>query len=266
MHINNGTNVILFYIYHLTSVICFIFFSVCLCVSFKIICNMLLKIVLLKTFLLMVNSKELLENNTVIVNDSTVEKMENITKSVTLNENLNKNFTIETERIIKPMTSVQLQSQTEQVSKIVNSSQDKPVKEKSAFKASPQLDIQYEYNKFPVVPAFPEAKHFSSLISGNEGNFNSLPWVEKQPKATEEPPWLSRVRFPTAGPPLQQLEHPYPFYNGNSDQIAPPPKLIKPPDSVRNFNKLFSYADLFFLIVQQRRTRNSTTSFRKYVS
>lgn len=151
---------------------------------------------------------EITENSTQIENmfEELKSKNESVSSSNHTNS-LNDSF-IETERIIKPMT-LQAQSQTQRINKILNNTVSEK-KHKIDFKPSPQLEIEYEYNKFPVVPAFPEAKH----LSGRNEAIN-LPWAEKDYKPTE-PPWISRVRFPTQGASVH-VEHPYPFYQGNDE-------------------------------------------------
>lgn len=85
----------------------------------------------------------------------------------------------------------------------------------NVFKPSPQLEIQYEYNKFPVKPALPEAKHFSS----NNGYSTNFLLTDENVLLSTEPPWISRIRFPdkTVSIKPQDVENqPYPFYFDNT--------------------------------------------------
>ncbi|XP_060531545.1 uncharacterized protein LOC132705130 [Cylas formicarius] len=117
------------------------------------------------------------------------------------------------------------------------------------FKASPPFDedvIQYEYNKIPVKPAFPEAKQFQSQITGTENlrayevNTNNWhrdngPWTVSQPwldqrkdaqakyetyhESTTVPnSWHNHVKFPTA----LTNHRPYPFYNADYNRVHIP--------------------------------------------
>lgn len=111
---------------------------------------------------------------------------------------------IEMERITQPM------AQTQQIEKVVNITSSISVASggQSDFKPSPPLETYYEHNKFPVVPALPEAKHISSSFS----NYNGNEWdVAPNVKNT----WsTSRVRFP---PTNKQQQEPYQFIKESSN-------------------------------------------------
>lgn len=171
--------------------------------------KLIIEIILLCTA---VFADKISENVTEITDSASDRKVYNIshynvTENQTNSDNDSNFSKLETERIVKPMT-LQVQVQTQKINNIANSTRNKPT---DVFKPSPQLEIQYEYNKFPVVPAFPEAKN---VPSGNEQYFGNPPWFQKDSKSNE-PPWISRIRFPTQDSVGQN--HPYPFYYGNTD-------------------------------------------------
>ncbi|CAH0560066.1 unnamed protein product [Brassicogethes aeneus] len=68
------------------------------------------------------------------------------------------------------------------------------------FKPSPQLDVEYEYNKFPVVPAHPEAKRSKIQNEYYTSTESTYPW---------------RIKFPA---PERERERPYKFYNENEER------------------------------------------------
>lgn len=171
---------------------------ICICVSAKFI-----------------YSAEVLENGTRKNSFFDENKVGNIS-AVILNGNVTiQNKTIETERIIQPILT-QTQSQTQQVDNIFITTKQPKTDIKSDFKPSPQLETQYEYNKFPVVPAFPEAKHFNS--GGVQLYSENVPWFEKTTRTPTESPWMSKIRFPSQPSTVGgHSNHPYPFYTGNDE-------------------------------------------------
>ncbi|EFA01737.2 hypothetical protein TcasGA2_TC007333 [Tribolium castaneum] len=104
------------------------------------------------------------------------------------------NNTIKLDRITQPS------AQTQHIERAINSPNS--TKPQSEFRPSPHLETYYEFNKFPVPPALPEAKHFSHLNFG-----------ESLPHWPTESPWSSKIKFPTTSPVPTTKERPYEFYN-----------------------------------------------------
>ncbi|KAK4886096.1 hypothetical protein RN001_002367 [Aquatica leii] len=84
------------------------------------------------------------------------------------------------------------------------------------FKPSPQIGTYYEYNSFPVLPALPEAKHFSAV------NFNDKPmqaeirpWMDKPTVLklpSRQPSWNNKISFPTTQSSYLPIGNkPYPY-------------------------------------------------------
>lgn len=132
--------------------------------------------------------------------------------TTTINEtNTFNDSSIQLEDIIKPMSFVPDEIQINNKNIQIRDTNNK-TEEINILKPSPQLEIRYEYNKFPVTPALPEAKHFSS---GNGYSTNFLLSDENVLKSTE-PPWISRIRFPEKAASIKQsVDQPYPFYLDN---------------------------------------------------
>lgn len=127
----------------------------------------------------MVESKDVISEIFSVNQTTKMLSPQNKTESKT-NENLNN--TVVTEPIVQPSYS-----QSSKVNFMNNTI--KPVKETVAttekpkdFRPSPQLETYYEFNKFPVVPVFPEAK----TIQGHGGSFSKFPgtapWLETSVK------------------------------------------------------------------------------------
>lgn len=109
---------------------------------------------------------------------------------------------------------------------VFNNTTSRPVENKSDnFKPSPHLETIYEYNKAPVVPAMPEAKHISNINFGETGTRSSdgrFTWTGKDwtNTATTEQPWVNRVAFPPSHVPTSK-DRPYQFLtSGNSPAVS----------------------------------------------
>lgn len=133
------------------------------------------------------------------------------------------------------------------------------------FKPSPQLETYYEFNKFPVIPALPEAKTFGgfnnpgySVNSWDEKPTATVPWsnyqsfqnswyenprrqnswgeinVKPNPNPTTGQPWVSRVKFPSSA----ANEDPYKFVsNDNKLNSYLPPVSFPTTTESFSFNK-----------------------------
>lgn len=110
-------------------------------------------------------------------------------------------------------------SQTQQIERTAIPSANFSSSEKKTFgdfRPSPQLDIGYEYNKYPVPPAFPEAKHL-----GNEVKVpTAYEYFNERYQTTTEYPWTSKVKFPVDN----HKDRPYKFYTEDEE---PPSFSVK---------------------------------------
>lgn len=115
-------------------------------------------------------------------------------------------------------------SQIQNIERVFHKSASVNVSDKLDFRPSPLLETTYEYNKFPVVPAAPEAKHLSPFNTGETAaNFGGYPWRNNDPSRTliTEKPWVNRVVFPQPTVPTSK-DQPYPFLtsqNNNNKNI-----------------------------------------------
>ncbi|KAJ8969393.1 hypothetical protein NQ314_001792 [Rhamnusium bicolor] len=180
---------------------------------------------------------DLPKNTTATVNDT--KSSENKTR-----------FTME--RITQPSQTEQIERTLESLSfSDLNSSLSVKAKKGGLdnFKPSPQIETYYEFNKFPVEPALPEAKTFGN-VHEDENTFNSWtekpvasqlinkqnfptswvenprehnswfkkhtitgnPWVDK---TTTEQAWVSRIKFPQSSY-ASVNERPYKFITNNA--------------------------------------------------
>lgn len=139
----------------------------------------------------------------------TSETLINCEEELTTIQIQTNNTQIET-TTIEPVQQPTAQSQ--QIERITLKNESNPIKTtKSDFRPSPHLETYYEFNKVPVPPAFPEAKHHHSLFAGN----SQTNWPGKYP--TTEQPWL--VKFPAPSVPTTK-ERPYNFY-GEKQKLLP---------------------------------------------
>lgn len=127
----------------------------------------------------------------------------NPNNSEILNVSLAANYTIqnETKRIQNTEqntteASSQIRNIERSFSNILENTTSSSAKKSDTFRPSPHLETIYEYNKVPVAPAAPEAKHISNLNFGER----SFPWTERDfsKTATTEQPWVNKVVFPTS--------------------------------------------------------------------
>lgn len=185
----------------------------------------------------------------------------NITNISGNNTKINGNFTIITQRITQPL-------QTQKIERLLDTqtSPNRSLKMENKtgnmenFKPSPQLETYYEFNKFPVIPALPEAKTFGSFSnpgysinnwdekattpipwSNNQGLGNSWyenprrqnPWGETNSNPATEQPWISRVKFPS--PPVH--ENPYKFVSNDDNLNSYLPPVSFPTTESFSFNR-----------------------------
>lgn len=139
----------------------------------------------------------------------------------------NENKTVEMHRITQPIS--ESRSPTQQVGRTLfpvlpsNISTDRNVQNGSLkpkpvdFRPSPQLDTYYEYNRFPVIPAHPEPKHFGGINLNDKPIRADIPWLDTRPinnfpTTTQQPSWYNKINFPTTQNPfLTVRDHPYPY-------------------------------------------------------
>lgn len=127
-------------------------------------------------------------------------------------------------------------SQIQNIERVFHKSASVNISDKLDFRPSPLLETTYEYNKFPVVPAAPEAKHLSPFNTGEAAaNFGGYPWRKNDPSRTSitEKPWVNRVVFPQPTVPTSK-DQPYPFLtsqNNNKNVLMSKTFGVSPPYS-----------------------------------
>ncbi|KAB0800170.1 hypothetical protein PPYR_08050 [Photinus pyralis] len=100
-------------------------------------------------------------------------------------------------------------------------SSSSPNKKFDNFRPSQQLETYYEYNRFPVPPALPEAKYYPGIsIDDKPSRFEHRPWPEKA-SILQLPSTTTRtfnngnkIKFPTTTQSSYQTineQHPYPY-------------------------------------------------------
>lgn len=151
---------------------------------------------------------------TTIINNQNASANANIINQTNINN-------VSMERIVQPFLqqTTQRQIQIDPQQQVPVPSTHSKIKINSSsieFRPSPQLETYFEYNKFPVIPAFPESKHIAQELL--HGAAREIPfenqkhrrqqqqqqWHERSAPvavttATEQSPWYSRVKFPSTG-------------------------------------------------------------------
>lgn len=158
---------------------------------------------------------------------------------IDLNKQVNNSFEIH--RITQPV--METLSSSDQVNKkiLLNSRNSSEKSDKlSDFKPSPQLETYFEYNRFPVVPALPEAKHFTQFNT-NEKPIRSevFSWTESPKLLTTHNQILyNKINFPTTQVPfLTSKNHPYPYFiNNNYPEITTKSSYLNEPPSRDSYN------------------------------
>ncbi|XP_065158592.1 uncharacterized protein [Atheta coriaria] len=122
---------------------------------------------------------------------------------------------------LRAMPTEQTKTQSQQVVKIspesvLNITAVTDVGKLKDFRPSPQLETIYEYNRFPVVPAHPEAKTFGTSIK--IPIHSTLSHVlDNEEEEPEKDVWTSKVRFPHTHP-VTVNDHPYPYLKDGIDK------------------------------------------------
>lgn len=137
-------------------------------------------------------------------------------KGDVLDIEISTNYTIQDRKAEENVTLDKSTQPSQQIEMTLGKS-NVSVNDKLDFRPSPQLETIYEYNKFPVVPAMPEAKHITGLNTGEFSltNPDRNPWRKTDFQRTTEQPWVNRVSFPQ--PTVATVrDRPYPFLTSNS--------------------------------------------------
>ncbi|KAK5643575.1 hypothetical protein RI129_007420 [Pyrocoelia pectoralis] len=155
------------------------------------------------------------ENFTSVVSAKLTVLDESVTINPESHEALNKHEVIQLQPAIAESRS---STQLNRTALPINSSTTLN-KKFSDFRPSQPLETYYEYNRFPVVPAQPEAKYFSGVsIDDKPMRFEDRPWIEKAnivqlPSTTIRSYISNKIKFPTTTQSTYQTinEQAYPF-------------------------------------------------------